>query len=335
MSYGERKGARAVPGDYSMVDKIGFGFAAALGIAVATFFDMTQASEASAVFVVNKWLANFTTMLGLGSIPLYGVLLILMAVGAASILYFQPVTFRGAFAQGFGALAAIMTIAPSDLGQPLPSTDGMPTADFVDDRPPAGDGGAISDDDDFPFEPSDTTPQAEEIGFSTQEAAAAASLASIGEVRALPVNQPGVQANTAPIATLASVTTAAAAQTNSGYQLRLKITFPDGFPSDPKQMIRRGQLIGRIHNPENQSTYSLFRNGGAEMQIVDNAIYIATVIPAVNQSTTLFARVEASGYTIAEERFSARRGTNPVWTISLQSSNRPLFLQRLGQSYDW
>ncbi|WOI52244.1 hypothetical protein [Parvularcula sp. LCG005] len=111
------------PGEYSPLDMMGMGLAAAVGIAAATFFDLTQSDEASTLFVFNKWLARLTEMLGLGNIPLYGVVLILMGIGALSILYFQPVTIRGAFAQGFGVLAAVTTLAPSDLGGALPSPD--------------------------------------------------------------------------------------------------------------------------------------------------------------------------------------------------------------------
>lgn len=136
MAYGERKNLRKQPGEYGFVDMMGLGLASAFGIAVATFFDLTQSDEGSALFVFNKWIATATSMLGLGDIPLYGVVLILMAVGGMSILYFQPVTFRGAFAQGFGVLAAIMTLAPSDLANPAPGPESMDMMEMM----PAGDG---------------------------------------------------------------------------------------------------------------------------------------------------------------------------------------------------
>ena len=131
MAYGDRN-MRREPGGFGAVDLMGMGLAAAFGIAAAIVFDLTQHDEGSALFVVNKWVAHLTEVVGMGSIPLYGVVLMLMALGALSILYFQPVTMRGAFAQGFGALAALMTIAPSDLGTALPGAakDDLPLPAF-------------------------------------------------------------------------------------------------------------------------------------------------------------------------------------------------------------
>ena len=123
MAYGERN-FRKMPGQFGPVDMAGLGLAASFGIIAAIVFDLTQKDEGSALFLFNKWVARLTETLGMGSIPLYGVVLILMAIGAGSILYFQPMTMRGAFAQGFGALAAITTIAPSDLGDALPDSFG-------------------------------------------------------------------------------------------------------------------------------------------------------------------------------------------------------------------
>lgn len=145
MAYGERK-ARKPLEDFGVLDKFGLGLASAGGIAVATFIDLTQSDEGSALFVFNKWLVQVTGMLGLPGLPLYSVVLILMAIGGLSVLFLQPVTLKGAFAQGFGVLAAIMTIAPSDLGAPLPGTlDDLQDLPVFEDLPPAGDGSATLD----------------------------------------------------------------------------------------------------------------------------------------------------------------------------------------------
>ncbi|MEO0700037.1 MAG: hypothetical protein AAFY81_10055, partial [Pseudomonadota bacterium] len=97
--------------------------AAALGIGAAVIVDLLQQREASALFVINRWILDLTGLLSIGDIPLYGVMLILMAIGGASVMFLQPITFRGAFGQGFGLLAALVTIAPSDLGAPLAGPD--------------------------------------------------------------------------------------------------------------------------------------------------------------------------------------------------------------------
>jgi hypothetical protein len=105
--------------DIGVFSRAGLGGVAALGIGSAILVDLTQQREASALYVLNRWILEVTSLLGLDSIPLYGVMLILMAIGGGTVLFFQPVTMRGAFAQGFGALAALVTLAPSDLGTPL------------------------------------------------------------------------------------------------------------------------------------------------------------------------------------------------------------------------
>ena len=134
MAYGERN-MRKGPGEFGAVDFMGMGLSAAAGIIAAIVFDLTQHQDASALFLINKWVARLTEVIGLGAIPLYGVVLILMAIGAASILYFQPVTMKGAFAQGFGALAALTTIAPSDLGTALPGPTDEPLPAASEDVP--------------------------------------------------------------------------------------------------------------------------------------------------------------------------------------------------------
>ncbi|MEM9422395.1 MAG: hypothetical protein AAF986_07820 [Pseudomonadota bacterium] len=137
MAYGDRRGTRKDPSEYGAVDMMGLGIASALGIAVATFFDLTTSEDTSALLLFNRWLATATEALGLGNIPLYGVVLILMSIGAISILYLQPVTMRGAFAQGFGVLAAITTLAPADLGGAMPGPVSGESAPF--DSVPDGD----------------------------------------------------------------------------------------------------------------------------------------------------------------------------------------------------
>ncbi|MEM9809913.1 MAG: hypothetical protein AAF788_01695 [Pseudomonadota bacterium] len=118
MAYGDSRRLKAEQ-NFGFLSVFGLGGAASVGIGIAVLVDLLQQREASALFVINRWMLEVTSLLGLETIPLYCIMLILMAIGGMSVLFFQPVTFRGAFTQGFGVLAALVTIAPSDLGVPL------------------------------------------------------------------------------------------------------------------------------------------------------------------------------------------------------------------------
>lgn len=297
MAWGEKRGGRA-PGEYGLFDKIGLGFASAVGIAVATVVNLTQTDGASALFKFNDWLTSVTAMLGIASVPLYGVILILMAIGAGSVTYFQPVTARGAFAQGFGLLAVLTTIAPSDHGNALPGMDNdLPAANFIDDLPPAGDGGSSMD--------MEGTPDG--IVF-----------------------RPGIDSVTAQRITGTAARTTGTVQ--SGYNLRIKIAFPQGLNNDVSTMVRRGTLRGRLVNKTSGVTYNLFANSGAELDYRGNALYIATTLPGSAPTASLALRVEADGYAINDSRYTARPGSNPVWSVRMEPSGRPLILQRLNRA---
>ena len=275
MAYGERN-FRKAPGEYGPVDILGMGIASAFGIAAAIVFDLTQHDEASALFLMNEWVGKLTDTVGAPSVPLYGVVLLLMALGGGSILYFQPSTMKGAFAQGFGALAALMTVAPSDLGSALPGNAEDPLPPALQSLPPA----------DAIIEP----------------------------------------------ASFAAATTAAQSQ---GYGVRIKVVFPNGLDRSLNELIRRGGLRGRLYNETTNQTYNLFRAGGGELEYKDDALYVSTFLPGNADEAVLWARVEAEGYKITVENFSADQGANPVWTINMRPSNTPLFVQRLRHSYDF
>ena len=276
MAYGERN-MRKGPGEFGAVDFMGMGLSAAAGIIAAIVFDLTQHQDASALFLINKWVARLTEVIGFGSIPLYGVVLILMAIGAASILYFQPVTMKGAFAQGFGALAALTTIAPSDLGTALPGPSDEPLPAAFEELPDA---------------------------------------------RAIPASY--------MVPAAASV---AMLQPAEGYSVRLRVVFPDGLPRDIEQMVDSGSLRGRLHNEATGRTYNLFLSGGGALDYEGGTLTVATRLPGSEPEATLVARIEADGYAIRKESVRVTLGANPVWTITMASSGRPLFLQRMGQSY--
>lgn len=114
MPYGVKRGIKA-PGEFGMGDIMSFGLAGAAGIVAALVTDYQQQGEASALFTINKWVVEIGSLLGFTDIPLWMVIIGLTALGAGSIFYFQPITRQGAFAQGFGLLAVMMTAVPPDL----------------------------------------------------------------------------------------------------------------------------------------------------------------------------------------------------------------------------
>jgi hypothetical protein len=112
MPYGVRRGVKQ-PGDFGFADVFGLASAAGAGIFAALVTDFSQQGEASALFRINQWVVAAGSLLGFGDVPLWGVMAGLVAIGAGSVFYFQPVTRPGAFAQGFGLLAALMTATPT------------------------------------------------------------------------------------------------------------------------------------------------------------------------------------------------------------------------------
>lgn len=114
MVYGAKRGIKT-PGEFGLMDIAGLGLAGAAGIVAALVTDYQQKGEASSLYTINQWAAAVGEILGFGNIPLWGVVLGLIAAGALSIFYFQPITRQGAFAQGFGLLAVLMTTVPADL----------------------------------------------------------------------------------------------------------------------------------------------------------------------------------------------------------------------------
>ena len=273
----------------------GFGLAAAIGIGVAVVVDLFQHREASALYVINRQVIDLTTLLGVDAIPLYGVMLLLMIVGAGSIMFFEPVTYRGAFAHGFGLLAALVTIAPSDLGSPLLAPAELEGVMEFDD--------SMFDDGAFDEE---------------------ASLNLLPEV--VPASLPGIATTTVA---------AAALQDEQEYQLRIQVKFPNGLKEDFQKMVRRGTLAGKLYNPQTGTVYNLFRNSGARMGYRDGTLRIETVVEGIDASADLWILVEADGYKINEQKYAAKSGVNRIWNVEMEESNTPLFIQRLRHSYSF
>ncbi len=122
-SYGMKRGIKA-PGEFGVSDLAGFGLASAAGIVAALVTDYQQKGEASALYTINRWVVTAGEILGFGQVPLWVVVVGLIGIGAGSTFYFQPITRQGAFAQGFGLLAVMMTAVPADLASGLRSTGG-------------------------------------------------------------------------------------------------------------------------------------------------------------------------------------------------------------------
>ncbi len=112
--YGVKRGFKS-PGEFGVGDMLGLGLAGAAGIIAALVTDYQQKGEASALFTINQWIVALGNLLGFTDIPLWMVVIGLTVLGAGSIFYFQPITRQGAFAQGFGLLAVLMTATPADL----------------------------------------------------------------------------------------------------------------------------------------------------------------------------------------------------------------------------
>lgn len=118
MQYGVKRGYKAA-GDYGVGDVFGLALAGSAGIIAAVVTDYQQQGESSALYTVNQWVVTASRILGFGDVPLWAVVAGLVALGAGSVFYFQPITRQGAFAQGFGLLAVMMTAVPGDLAGSL------------------------------------------------------------------------------------------------------------------------------------------------------------------------------------------------------------------------
>ncbi len=112
--YGVKRGIKA-PGEFGFMDMSGLALSGSAGIIAAIVADYQQKGEAAALFKLNEWVVQLGSLVGFTEIPLWMVVIGLTVVGAGSVFYFQPITRQGAFAQGFGLLAVLLTMTPPNL----------------------------------------------------------------------------------------------------------------------------------------------------------------------------------------------------------------------------
>ena len=280
--YGVKRGFKS-PGEFGFGDMLGLGLASAAGIVAALVTDYQQQGEASALFTINQWVVQMGTLLGFTDIPLWMVVVGLTLIGAGSTFYFQPITRQGAFAQGFGLLAVLMTATPADLA-----------------------GGIESMNDNLPgLQPAEVR----EASLEPQ------------------IIQASYQVDSAAIYQVQD------AEGPAKYDLHLTINFPEGIASDIDTLIRTGAIRGRLHNEDTGETWSLFRSAGGTIRRQGNSLLIHAGVPARSETARLWVRVECKDYSIEEQSAIARLNETLDWTVEMQPSSMPLFLQRLRKSY--
>ena len=287
MAYGDKRGFKA-PGEYKAGDLMGLILASAAGIISALVADYQQQGEGSALFTINQWVVSAGSMVGFTDIPLWAVVVGLTIIGAGSVFYFQPITRQGAYAQGFGLLAVLVTMVPGDFAQGLDTINSDVAARET---------------------------------FTTVEASSEPRI--IKASYSLNV-EPNSQAQIVPVH---------AVQSASQFDLHLAINFANGVPENFDRMIRRGAIRGRLHNEETGETWNLFRSTGGAMRKQGNTIMVNAGVPAGGDEARLWVRIEVAGYRIEEQSLSAMLGQQIDWTVDLEPSNTPLFVQRLTKSY--
>lgn len=294
MAYGVKRGVKA-PGEFGFSDIAGLALAGSAGIISALVTDYQQKGEISALYTLNRWADSFASVFGFGFVPLWGVVVGLITLGAGSVFYFQPITRQGAFAQGFGLLAVLMTTIPADLASGLEAT--------FDDL------------------------QGFEQSANTSINGVEASLSNFNK----PLIKNNIQLATYEQNEVRSVEIQS--RRVSRYQVQITIVFPDGVPKNIQQMIRDGTVRGRLHNAETGATYNLFRSGGGDLDIRGDTLVLSAGVPARSDETTLWVRIECDKYKIEEQSATAKLGEALNWKIDLEKSSTPMIIQRLQKSF--
>lgn len=292
MAYGVKRGVKA-PGEFNTVDIFGLALAGSAGILAAIVTDYQQKGEGAAILTINQWVSSFASVFNILEVPLWAVAVGMVVAGAASVLYFQPITRQGAFAQGFGLLAVLMTAIPANLGGILTTSA---DADLGGLEPIALNGGALN-------------------GGALEAKVYNATISTHAVA----------QGEEARVYTVQDTRGAAK------YDVNLSVNFAKGLPRDVDAMIRQGSIRGRLHNADTKTTYNLFRGGA--MDRTANSLVFHVGVPARSDSAKLWVRFEVEGYAIEEQSADAKLDERLNWQINMQPSNIPLFIQRLGKSY--
>ena len=274
------------------------------GILAALVMDLQNRGDNSALFVVARSAVYLAALVGVLAVPLWMVIVGLMAVGAGVVLYFKPNGMRAAFAQGFGTLAAVMTLVPGYGGEAI----GVPV-DGQDAAPIIRDGDA--------------------------DAIAGGTVASRSAPRPILASFVPVQADAAPPAQAGAAKGAAKDGTvpGGGYTVRIRLTFPDGPPEPLALRIKQGRLKARLFNPVTGKAYNLFLSAGAPIIREGNRLLVTTTVPSDAPEATLLLRVEAEGYEITVAEETCEQGANAVWDVAMAPTTEPLLFQRLKHSY--
>ena len=269
------------------------------GILSALVMDLQNRGDNSALFVVARSMVYLAALIGVLAVPLWMVIVGLMAVGAGVVLYFKPGGMRAAFAQGFGTLAAVMTLVPGYGGEAI----GVPTEGMDGAVPVIREGDVTA---------RDGTGGTESAGGDARPILASlapppAALPPAGEGR-----------DTVP---------------GGGYTIRVRITFPDGPPEPLALRIKQGRLKARLFNPVTGRAYNLFLSAGAPIIREGDRLLVTTTVPSDAPEATLLLRVEADGYEIEVAEATCDQGANEVWDVAMTPTSEPLLFQRLKHSY--
>lgn len=329
MAYGVKRGMKN-PGEFGVSDIAGLGLSAAAGIVAALITDYRQSAEASALYTLNEWSVALGSILGFSQIPLWWVIAAVVGVGAGSIFFLQPITRQGAFAQGFGLLAVIMTAIPTDLASGL--------EDITSDANLPGLG--VPSSDAFPddIEASLSSEFGMPVNFDRAESKA--TFDGIGDKLAnitSSQSSPSTVLSSGSDPAIASVSAVPVAIQTSGraaqYAVRLYIKFENGLDGDVNALIRRGLLRGKLHNDETGQTFNLFRNAGGDLVQRGDTLIITAGVPARTSEARLWVRIECAGHKIEEQSAIAKLGQPLQWHVTVEESSTPLWMQRLGKVY--
>lgn len=296
MAYGENKGL--VSGQFGMLDYVGLAFAGGFGILAAALADFFMKPNSSSLYVFNHWMYEVAQTLALPTPPIYAVLLILVGIGAGSIFYFQPVTRQGAFAQGFGLLAALVTISPADNDV---------SADALAD-------------------PAEQAIYLEEISLTDR------TPLEHGEVE-----QRFAAMRAQSIAAARVERTAAVAVVAQRYDVIFKVRMPNGVPDRLLDNVRLGVARARVYNSETRRAYIILGPNARLDENDPNVLVLPVGVPAGDGETSseIKVRFEIPGYEILEASKTMQVGEREDWVLEMKPSNVPLRLQRLGRAFSF